>query len=51
MFWLAWHHDWRSFWSTELGVTLQQGMGVLYWVLFCATAKPARAEAATKRVE
>jgi hypothetical protein len=50
VFWLAWHHVWRSSGDTVLGATEQHGMGVLE-VVFCADAKPAKAEAATMMVE
>jgi hypothetical protein len=50
VFWLAWHHVWRSSVDTELAATEQQGMGVSE-VVFCADAKPAKAEAATMMVE
>ena len=50
VFWLAWHHDCLSSWSTELGSTVQHWIGVLK-VLFWAAAKPAKAETATKMAE
>ena len=52
VFWLAVHHVCLSFMGTEPGSTEQQGMGVWNCELeFCAEAKPAKAEAATMRVE
>ena len=47
---LASHHRERSVALTRLAETEQQGMGVLK-VVFWAEARPAKAEAATTRVE